>query len=47
MDPLSIAASAGTLVGTCLKTGTALYTFIDNSRSVDSNLKALYDEILV
>jgi hypothetical protein len=67
MDPLSIAAGAAGLVGTCVKVllhsltlrmvavsartnclqiSASLYTFIDDTRNVDSNITGLCDEIL-
>jgi hypothetical protein len=45
MDPLSIVAGAAGLTTTCIKISTVLYTFIDNTRNVDSNVAGLYEEV--
>ena len=46
MDPLSIATGSASLVVLCVKTSASLYSWIDDTRQVDSNVAALCDEIL-
>lgn len=45
MDPLSIAASAAGLATGCTKIVATLYTWIDDTISVDENVAGLSDEI--
>ncbi|KAF2002424.1 hypothetical protein P154DRAFT_561925 [Amniculicola lignicola CBS 123094] len=46
MDPVSIASAAVSITATSLKVAYAIYTFIEDVRTVDSNLKGLHDEVL-
>ncbi|KAF1992990.1 hypothetical protein P154DRAFT_528101 [Amniculicola lignicola CBS 123094] len=46
MDPVSIAAAAASITATSLKISYALYTFVNDVRDIDNNVKALHDEIL-
>ncbi|TLD34661.1 Dimethyl-sulfide monooxygenase [Venturia nashicola] len=45
MDPLSIATGSASLATSCFKIGSILYTFIDETRSVDKNVAALIAEV--
>ncbi|KAE9967586.1 hypothetical protein EG327_011384 [Venturia inaequalis] len=45
MDPLSIAAGSAGLATSCFKIVSILYTFIDETRSVDENVAALIAEV--
>ena len=46
MDPLSIAASATGLATACVKLSKVLYIWVDETRSVDTNVSGFGDEIL-
>ncbi|KAK2813712.1 hypothetical protein FQN50_000110 [Emmonsiellopsis sp. PD_5] len=46
MDPLSIAAGSAGVVSACVKVSALLYTFVDDTRHVDSNVTGLCDEVL-
>lgn len=46
MDPLSIATGSASLVVLCVQVSATLYTWIDDTRQVDTNVAALCEEIL-
>lgn len=46
MDPLTIAASSAGLVVACVKIAGLLYSWIDDTRSVDTTVSGLCEEIL-
>ena len=45
MDPVSIAAAAGTASKTLYSISTTLYTFISSAKKVDESLEALHNEV--
>lgn len=46
MDPFSIATGSASLVVLCVQVSATLYTWIDDTRQVDTNVAALCEEIL-
>lgn len=46
MDPLSIATGSASLVVMCVQVSATLYSWIDETRQVDTNVAALCEEIL-
>ena len=46
MDPLSIAASSAALATVCLKVSGFLYTFVDETKNVDTNINEFCEEIV-
>ena len=46
MDPLSIAASATALAASCAKVSAVLYTWVDETRNVDTNVSGFCEEVL-
>ena len=45
MDPISIAAAAGTASKTLYSISTTLYTFISSAKKADNSLEALHNEV--